>query len=94
MRELPRISGVRFRRARHEDRRRGLLGWVGITFGDALRLDAIAVRKTREGTLTLAFPRKLDPAGSPHPIVRPLDQSARQAIEARVIGELRRGGWL
>jgi len=70
-----------------------LLGWVIANYGD-LELRCLQVRRTAEGRYAVGFPSRTDSNGVMHPIVRPLDQMARAAIEAQVLGELRRRGLL
>jgi DNA-binding cell septation regulator SpoVG len=94
VRDLLRVSSVVFVPAAREDRRAGLWGWVSFAVDRSVRLDAIGVRRTREGVWTLAFPDRRDRAGVAHPIVRPLDRHARAAIEAQVVAALRRQGHL
>ena len=94
MRKPLAISDLRFMPAERSRRAEGLLGWVSFAWDDTLRLDAIAVRRTRTGVVTLRFPDRRDRSGVAHPIVRPLDQGARDAIEAEVIGELRARGYV
>jgi DNA-binding cell septation regulator SpoVG len=89
-----RITRVAFMPAPYEERRAGLWGWASLTIDDALLLDAIGVRRTKEGAWTLSFPDRKDRAGVWHPVVRPLDQRSRAAIESQVIATLRRGAYL
>lgn len=83
-----RIVGVRFTAAPKDARARGLLGWVSATVGESLHLDGIAVRRTRDGRLTLSFPSRRDAAGVDHPIIRPIDNAARCWIEEQVFAAL------
>ena len=77
-------SNVRFTPAGWLDQATGLLGWVTFTLGDVLRLDGVAVRRTREGRVTLSFPRG---SGKYQP-VRPLDNKARRVIEREILGAI------
>ncbi|MFG0319484.1 MAG: hypothetical protein ACF8XB_19595 [Planctomycetota bacterium JB042] len=63
---------------------RGLLGWASFRHG-VLRLDGVAVRRTRDGRLVLSFPVRHDRAGRQHDVVRPADATARRTIEADVL---------
>lgn len=85
-----RITNVRFTPAPPRIRPSGLLGWATVTLSDGLDLGYIAVRRTLDGRYVLAFPERKDPGGFTHPIVRPLDQAARNAITSQVVAELRR----
>ena len=84
---FPRVSEVRFHRAADQDVGTGLLGYVAFRYGD-MQLDGVTVRRTRAGGLTLAFPERRDSAGRRHPLVRPLDNETREAIEAQVFAAL------
>lgn len=85
--DLPRITAVRFSAAPRRDIRTGLLGWVSFTLGDLL-LDGIAVRRARDRRLVLSYPQRTDSYGNRHPVVRPLDDAARRAIESAVFRAL------
>ncbi len=90
MSEFPRIGAVRFSAAPSLDIRSGLLGWVSFTLGD-LRLDGVAVRKTRDGRLALSFPTRTDARGVRHAVVKPIDDAARRSIEKDIFRTLRLG---
>jgi hypothetical protein len=83
------ISDVRFAAANAALKSRGVLGWVCLRYGD-LQLDCLRVRRGEDGSYSIGFPTRTDSNGVMHPIVRPLDQAARNAIEAHVLGDLRR----
>ena len=87
-----RINGVRFRSASSIDERGGLLGWTSFLLNDALRISSVAVRRTRAGATTLAFPTRRDGQGVEHPYVCPIAHEVHRAIEAEVLAELRRQG--
>lgn len=91
---LLRISNVRFVAAPARLARSGLLGWATVALNDGLDLGYIAVRRTLDGRVVLAFPERLDRAGVAHPVVRPLDQAVRDAITEQVVAELKRQGVL
>ena len=74
------VTAVQFTPAGDAERQTGLLGWVTCVLGDLLRLDGIAVRRTRVGRLALSFPR----GRGKHPPVRPSDDEARRAIERQI----------
>ena len=71
-------------RASDNDVRSGLLGYISVFIGD-LVLDGIVLRRTAGGRLTLSFPARTDRMGRRHPYVRPVDDGARQAIEATIL---------
>jgi DNA-binding cell septation regulator SpoVG len=68
-----------------DDERAGLLGYLSVTYG-SLVIDGITVRRTAEGRFALSFPERRDGKGRRHPVVRPIDDDARKAIEAAVFG--------
>ena len=84
----PRVTDVRLTRASWPDQQRGLLGWVSLVLDDALALDGVALRRTRDGRRTLSFPARRDREGRQHPYVRPLSTEARSAIERQVLDAL------
>jgi DNA-binding cell septation regulator SpoVG len=75
-------------RASASDQREGLVGWISIEFGSLL-IDGITLRRLAAGGYGLSFPRRTAKDGTRHSIVRPIDDDARRAIEAKVLGQLR-----
>jgi len=82
------ITNVRFTSADETNVAAGLLGWVSLSLNGTVRLDGIAVRRTRENELTLSFPYRRDSAGRQHHIVRPLDDATHREIERQIIAAL------
>ena len=82
------ISGVGFTRATEDDLKRGLVGYVTLTFADLLLLDGITLRVTETGKHALSFPCREDRQGRRHPYFRPLDDRARHIIEDAVFAVL------
>jgi hypothetical protein len=82
------VTHVAFTPAGADDRSRGLLGWVECSLGGLLRLDGIAVRRTLEGRITLAYPARKSSGGARHHYFRPLDDRARRELEVAILGEL------
>ena len=76
------VSDVRFSPAAEVEVATGLLGWVSFEL-DYVRLDGVAVRRTRDGRLALSYPRRRQ-----HRFVRPLNEETRRAIEAAVFAAL------
>jgi len=74
-------------KAGEQDVRKGLLGYVSVTYG-ALVLDGIVLRRTAEGRFSLSFPARTDRSGKRHSYIRPADDQARQAIEADLLWQL------
>lgn len=89
-----RIGGLRYHAASSIDQRAGLLGWASFLLNDSLRISSVAVRRTRAGATTLAFPTRRDGYGIEHPIVCPISHSAHRDIEVVVLDELRAQGVL
>lgn len=85
--DLPAVVDIRLVAASAMDRARGLLFFAAFTYG-ALRLDGVAVRRTRDGRLALSFPVRHDRHGRHHALVRPIDDAARRALEAQVFAAL------
>lgn len=77
------ISELKYTPANREAKERGLLGFVQCVVGGLLRVDC-ALRRTRDGRLTISFPVKHDQAGRAHPLVSPANAEARLAIETAV----------
>ena len=82
------LSDVRFAPAPPHDAFRGVVGWASCTINGTVRLDGIAVRRTRGGRLAVSFPVRVDGRGRRHSVVRPLDDRARRMIEREIIAEL------
>lgn len=89
-----RISDVSFQSANESQRREGVEGWVRLTLNDALRLDSIAVRRTRDGRLTLSYPERTDRHGRRHPTARPRDTEARVSLDEQILEAIRAMGFV
>ena len=66
----------------------GLLGWVSFALNETLRVDGVAVRRTADGRLTLAFPSKTDKHGRKRSLIWPLSEDARLDLESQVFDAL------
>ena len=82
------VSDVRYSPATRDDSAVGLLGYASFVVADVIVLDGVAIRRTRDGRIVLAFPVKHDRAGREHSLVRPVSNAARQAITRAVIEAL------
>ena len=71
----PSFAVVRFSPGSAHQVSSGLLGFVSFQLGEVL-LDGVAVRRTRDGELTLSFPQRRDRSGRTHDLIRPIDQTA------------------
>ena len=74
-------------RATTDEIRTGLLGYMSVCYGDLI-LDGIVLRRTAAGKFTLSFPARTDRTGKRHSYIRPVDDAARRAIEAELLGQL------
>lgn len=83
------ISAIRFIAASDADAERGLLGFVKLEYGPLI-LDGVTLRRHADGRLGLSWPERTDRAGRRHPLVRPVDDEARVALEREVLAELAR----
>lgn len=86
MRDVIDVSVVSYTPAPGAQRMQGLVGWAELRV-PGLHLDAIAIRRARDGRYVLSYPRRRNRS-----VVWPESDEARRAIEQRVIGELRRRG--
>ena len=83
-----RISRVRFVPAARADVRRGLLGYVSFLLDGSVHVGGVTLRRARGGGLRLSFPARRDRRGDEHPYLRPIDRTARKAIEMAVFAAL------
>jgi hypothetical protein len=87
------VGELRFHPADRAQRERGLIGWTTFELG-SVRVDGVAVRRTRDGRLTLSFPTRVDDRGRLRAVVRPRSREAHEEIVAQVIAEIRRMGYV
>lgn len=88
------LSAIEFTETR-ERPRKGLIGFVRFRIAGVFVADSIALRRTRDGRLTLSFPTRRPTRGRPRSILHPLDQSARDEIERVVLHAVRdQAPWL
>jgi len=83
-----RISQVEFKAAGDQDRETGLLGWVTLKLNGTMLIDGIALRRTRDGRVTISFPARHDDAGRKHFVVKPLNEETRLTIERQILEAL------
>ena len=88
----PRISDVSLVPASPALARGGLLAFASCTVGGLLRVDGLALRRTREGRVVVTYPARRSGDGLQHPFVLPLSCRVRRAIEERLVGEAERAG--
>ncbi len=82
------VSEVRFTPSTRRDRDSGLLGFVSCVLNDAIKLDGITLRRTRDGKLTLSYPSRRDRRDVEHFIIAPLGDAVRLAVERQVFEAL------
>jgi len=88
MQDLIEITDVKFAAASTDDVESGLIGWVSCRLNGAVRIDGIALRRTREGKLTLSFPCRRDASDRQHFYVCPVDREARRSFERQIFRSL------
>lgn len=82
------LSSIQFAAASPKDQATGLLGYLAFTLGP-LRVDGVTVRRLADsGRLALSFPCRRDRRGRSYPIVCPLGDRERRAIEHAVFQAL------
>jgi len=84
----PHVSAVTLTAASSDTKRTGLLGYVRFILAGIVLVDAVALRRTLDGRLTLSWPERRDRAGIAHPILRPVNDGARRILEAAVFDAL------
>lgn len=65
----------------------GLLAWASCWFSGAIKLDNIAIRRSRDGSLFLTYPARRKGQES-HQYFHPISVGAAQAIQDAVLAQL------
>lgn len=92
VRELPRrnavlaISEVRLRLV--DNPRGSLIGWASCVLNDALALNNIEIRRSREGRIFLAFPFELGKSEKRHFFFNPISREASRVFEGAILNRL------
>ena len=86
------VSEVTFAATGQRDRELGLFGFVSFLLNDAIKVDGVTLRKTRDGRLTLSYPAKKDAGGRSFPYFRPVSDEVRRSIESQVFAAIAPGG--
>jgi hypothetical protein len=76
-----------------QDRSTGLQYWLSFEQGAHI-LGGMTLREDARGDYLLSYPKHRDRFGVNHPLIRPIDQAARDDVTEQVIAELRRRGLL
>src|SRR5215831_13097070 len=83
------VTVVAFSSATSDQVLGGLLGYLELVVNDALQISA-TLRRTLNGRITISFPTRRNLRGRQHPLVKPLNDTVRRAIEAQVLDALGR----
>ena len=66
----------------------GLIAWASCVIAGAIKLDNIAIRRGRDGSLFLTYPCKRTDAGEKYPYFNPISTEAAKAVEDAVLARL------
>lgn len=86
MNEAMSISEVKIRLA--DEPTGGLIGWACCLLNENLLLDSIAIRRSLEGEIVLAFPRSKSKRGLEYPYYRPVTRAAYEQIRETIVSRL------
>lgn len=79
------IRDVVLTEAPASDRSTGLCAYASFSLDQLLRVDGVAVRRTRDGRIVLSWPSRKDATGRHHPILRPMNDAARVELERAIL---------
>jgi len=74
----PMISDIKLRFV--ENGHDGLIAWASCVVSGAIKLDNIAIRRSRDGSLFLTYPAKLTPGGKKYHYFNPISREAADAV--------------
>ena len=80
-----RLSQITVIEAPPADRAHGLIGYVSCIMNDAIHIDGVALRKTREGEYSVSFPKKPGRSGDQHFYFKPINEAMRQEFLRQVL---------
>lgn len=66
----------------------GLIGWASCIVSHAIKVDNVAIRRAKDGSLFLTFPNKVGAGGTRHPYFHPISVEAAKAVENAVLARL------
>ena len=66
----------------------GLLGWASCIIAGAIKLDNIAIRRSRDGSLFLTYPAKRTANGDRYNYYNPISVEAANAVQDAVLTRL------
>ncbi len=79
------VSGINIRLV--ENGRDGLLGWASFVVSNFIKLDNVAIRRGRDGSLFLTYPAKRI-SGESHQYFHPISVNAANAVQNAVFSRL------
>ena len=82
------ITDVRLYPGSWRDVQTGLLGWVTFVVDGTLRVDGVALRRTRDGRFSLSFPVAKYTAEAEYYVIRPVDAESRREVERQIFEAL------
>ncbi len=66
----------------------GLLAWASCVVSGAIKLDNIAIRRGRDGSLFLTYPTKRTPGGAKYHYFNPISSDAARAVQNALLAHL------
>ncbi len=66
----------------------GLLAWASCVVSGAIKLDNIAIRRGRDGSLFLTYPAKRTPGGEKYHYFNPISTDAARAVQNALLAQL------
>ena len=66
----------------------GLLAWASCIVAGAIKLDNIAIRRSRDGSLFLTYPAKRTASGDKYHYFNPISVEAARAVQDAVLARL------
>ncbi len=83
-----RITDVRLVPGSGQDAQNGLLAYLQFTLNQALLVDGVTLRRSRDGRRYLSYPARRGNGGSDYPYLRPLTDGVRQDLERQVLAAI------
>lgn len=66
----------------------GLIAWASCVVSGTIKLDNIAIRRSRDGNLFLTYPAKLTPGGKKYHYFNPISIEAASAVQNALLAHL------
>lgn len=66
----------------------GLVAWTSFVVAQTLKVDNVAIRRGRDGSLFLTYPAKQSATGDRHYFLNPISTDASKTIENAVLARL------